>query len=427
MIPFGLKNFFWLGDDALTAPLEITRTPQPEISFLVLLAAVAITGRALGSGSRWNWTVAAGVASGAVIYCYYYYALAWGIALVLMLVSGLIWNVRARWLCIAKTLFIMLLVSLPFGITAVRGKLQGGQTYLLERMGAFTHGPDFFPLICALLLTLLLFKFGKQFCRAQPTLYLLALLVAGSLYGMNFQIFSGYETQRWHFWKRLALPVCFFLLATAAGFFAEKILVLKIRRAQLAAYFLFALLVLNTTTRVACAALNTAPFQRASNPQIAMLRWARSNLPSNRVVGTVDPELILLIPALTSDYSYVPSGLRSLTSTEEIVSRYFELACMLGLSPSQIEKAAAVPNHLAHSTELLHTLGLSFTGDPSVYRWFVNRYRSDHAQCRGPSWRLDYLAIPAGDSSAEAAIAERFPGARVIYRNSEYLLLETKS
>ncbi len=423
IIPFGLLNSLWMGDDARIAPLELTRTPQPEISFFVLILAAALLGKAIEK-SDWRWMLGAGTLSGVVVYCYYFYAVAWAATLALLLILGLIWKLPLVWTRAVCALGLMLLLSVPYAIASVRGKVQGGQTYLLERMGAFTHRPDFLPLFCGLILTAVLLVLGRKFCQRQPIYFVFTLLVAGSLFGMNLQILSGYETQRWHFWKRLALPVFFFVVASAVARRGEESSEEKIASRRKFAQSLLALLILETAARLAYAGVLTAPYHRASNPDIAMLTWVRSHLPDNQVIGTADPKLILLIPALTADYTYVPSGLRSLTSTENIVSRYFEIACLLSFSRADVAREAAIPNHLSHSTELLQVLGLSYTGDHGVYQWFLNQYRTQRT-CEAPRWRLDYLAVPA-EAFAEATGRKRFPDASVVYRNSAWELLDVR-
>ena len=424
IVPFGVLNSIWLGDDAHIAPLELTRTPQPEISFLALILAAALLGKAIAEESDWLWTLAAGTLSGIVVYCYYFYAVAWGATLGLLLILGLVWKIRLVWRRAASALGLMLLLSIPYAVATVRGKEQGGQTYLLERMGAFTHRPDFVPLFFGLVLTVALLVSGRDFCRLRPIYFVLTLLIAGSLLGMNLQILSGYETQHWHFWKRLALPVFFFVVASALAHSVEESFARKIATVRKIAQVLLSLLILETAARLAYAGVLTAPYYRASNPDIAMLVWVRSHLPDNQVIGTADPKLILLIPALTADYTYVPSGLRSLTSTGGIVNRYFEIACLLGLSEADVVREAAVPNHLGHSSELLQVLGLSYTGDRAIYQWFVNQYKAQ-ATCGAPKWRLDYLAVPAG-TTAETAARKRFPSAPIVYRSSEWELLELR-
>ncbi len=420
LIPFGFLNSFWRGDDALIAPLEITRTPQPEISFLVLLLAASLTARVFLE-ANWRLTISAGLASGAVVYCYYFYAIAWAITLGLLLLFGFVWQVRRIWLNGLFVLGVTILLAVPFAIAAIKGKTQGGQSYLLERMGAYTHRPNIIPLCCSLLLTLLLLRFGRKAWQKQSSYFVLATLVAGSLFGMNWQIISGYETQPWHFWKRLGLPLAFFLIATACSYFVESRLTMRISVVSRCAQLLLILLVLETAARLAYAGILAAPFQRASNPQVELLTWIRSNLPQKQVIATVDPELILLIPALTADYTYIPSGLRSLTSTREIVQRYDEMGCLFDMTSSDTGEAAAIPNHLGHSTELLHVLGLSYTGDRSVYSKFLAQYREFGKDCTRPRRQLDLLVLPVG--KIPVSVKQEFPLARQLHRNSRYMLL----
>jgi hypothetical protein len=425
LVPFGLLNSLWLGDDALIAPLEITRTPQPEISFLFLICAAVLLGRGLVSPPTLKWTVAAGAASGAIVYCYYFYALAWGITLGLVLFFGLRWKARLVWPRLMIVLCIMILLAVPYVIASLRGQAQGGQAALLERMGAYTHRPDVLPLTAAFLLTVALLVFGRKFCSKQPMYFLLTALVAGALYAMNFQVLSGYETQPWHFWKRLALPICFFLIVSLVMRLAEATARQTMNRLRVGARVILFLLIIETGARLTYASVSVAPFHRATNSSVAMLRWVRSHISAGQVIGTVDPQLILLIPALTADYTYVPSGLRSLTPTTEIVGRYLELAGLLGLSTSEVAREAAIPNHLGRSTELLQVLGLSYTGDHTVYEWFVNQYREAQLAHDHISWRLDYLVIPARLS--EDPVKRQFPSTRVIYKNSDYCLLKLSS
>ncbi len=410
VIPFGVLNSVWLGSDALLAPLEITRTPQPEISFPVLIVAAALLAKALREDASRASVIIAGLVSGAVVYCYYYYAIAWGITLGLLLLAGILWRWQLFWKRVIVVLALMLLVSIPFALATAKGRAQGGQTDLLERMGAFTHRPDVPALLAALALTFALLFYAKEFFRREPAYFVLAWLIAGAFYGMNFQVLSGFETQPWHFWKRLALPVAFFLMA--AGL-AHRV---KPRGGVWLARGLLILLIASTAARLTIAAWRTAPYQRVSNPKFQVLIWARSQLPANQVIGTTDPELILLIPALTADYTYVPSGLRSLTPTAEIVARYDQLACALGLTPQEVSQAAAVPNHLGHSTELMQVLGLTYTGDPGTEQAFREQYAAFSQHCAPPRGKLDALILPIKSN-------QTYPTGRTAYRNSEYRVL----
>ena len=425
VIPFGFLNSFWRGDDALIAPLEVTRTPQPEISFLVLTMAATLTGFALMKPQDRRWDIAAGIASGAVVYCYYFYAIAWGIALGILILCGVVWRAPHLWIKTTLTLGMMLLLSIPFALAAFRGRAQGGQTYLLARMGAYTHRPSLLSLLGAISLFSVLLVYGRKIRQKQALSLVFTALVAASLLGMNIQVLSGYETQPWHFWKRLGFPVSFFLISTMCAAFSEKKMALHVRSLRTAATAVLVFLILETAARLVHAGIVAAPYQRATDPKIALLTWVRSHILTGQVIGTSNPELILLIPALTGNYTYVPSGLRSLTQSQEIVNRYDEIACLLGLSQSEVEGAATIPNHLGHSEELLHVLGLTYTGDREVLRTFLQQYGEYSSSCAAPARRLDYLITPK--TEIPASVKRFFPFARVLYRNSRYELLDLQT
>ena len=415
IVSFGILNSFWLGDHALIAPLEITRTPQPELSFLVLLGAAALFARSLRENTGWLWTLLAGIASAAVVYCYYFYTVAWGAALGFALLLGFLWRRPLLWQRSAITLAIMIALAIPYGLAGLHST---GQRDLLGHVGIFTREPRVFSLVIALLVAVALWRFGRNL--RDPLCLVLLLLVLGAISGMNAHVLTGYETQPWHFWKRLAVPVAFFLVAEVAARYLEGI-----RRSRLLAVVALIALLVNSAARLCVAGYETAPYQRATDGRISLLKWASSHLPADRVLATVDPQLILLIPAITTDYTYVPSGIRSLTTTSEIVDRYYQIACLLGMTPADIENAAAVPNHLGHSTEVLHALGLTPNGEPAIFHEFVGDYRSAYARCGSPSYRVDYVIV--GSDAEQHSLQRKFPNARELYRNAGFRLFDVGS
>jgi hypothetical protein len=426
IVPFGFWNSLWLGDDPLIAPLEVTRTPQPELSFLLLFGTAVLLGSALKQSRSIGLLVATAVCSGALVYTYYFFAVAWGLALSLLCIAGIVWKRRDLSIISVGVLIAMALIAVPYLTQSMQGRAEGGQSFLLERMGLYTHQPHWFALVAAAGAISILLAFGKRFAEQQPVFIVLATVIPAALFGMNFQVISGYETQSWHFWKRLALPI-FFFVATAwlARFTTSRLNDEKFKKFATVCRAATIVLVLGTSARLIHAGIATAPFQKASGAQVAMLTWIRSHVPENHVIGTTDPELILMIPALTADYTYVPSGLRSLTSLEEIKDRYFELSCLLGLSVKEMAQAAAVPSHLRHSTEVLQVLGLSYTGDREVYQEFVNEYATRPA-CPAPKRRLDYLLIPR-KVGQPSAVAHLFPEIQLVYRDQDYDLLKLRA
>jgi len=80
LVPFGPRNFLWLGYDALLAAPDFTRTPQPEISFIFVLIGLLLTARALQPTAKWGTAAVAGLAGALIVYSYYFYFIAWGMA-----------------------------------------------------------------------------------------------------------------------------------------------------------------------------------------------------------------------------------------------------------------------------------------------------------------------------------------------------------
>lgn len=445
LVPFGLKNAFWFGNDPFVAPLEVTRTPQPEISFLLLMGVVALTGRAIQQKASWWWTIAAGFASGLLIYSYYFYAVGWTVALLLLIVFTLSWkhpHAARRAACIFA---LMGVVGIPYALITIEGKRQGGQTYLLERMGVYTHTPDIPYLLLAIALSVALFLLGRRFLNAEPRYVVLVFLIIGGVWGVNSQIVSGYNAQHWHFWKRLVKPAEFLLFACVAGRLAEQFWMRRGRKLQTLAVALIVCVVLNAAARQCYSAAQIAPVQRATNPRIEILSWARQHLSTGHVLGTLDPDLILLIPALTADYTYAPSGLRSLTPTDEIVARYYELAAWLDTSDADLMRIMRAPRHYEPSqAQLLFALRLY---DGSKTNWsagqavsssamrpidnsvlsaaFLEQYRRFRAVHPSPRLRgrLDDLILPA-QASLPSNVAPAFPRARIVHTNSEFALIE---
>jgi hypothetical protein len=357
-----------------------------------------------------------------VIYSYYFFAVAWVITLGLVLLFCMSTKSRSASLKIAFIVGATIAFSIPFVRASLRGQSEKGQTYLLERMGAYTHRPDLLALAGGVLLAAGVFVLGKNLRIYQPTYLVLSLLVAGSILGMNIQILTGVETQPWHFWKRLAIPLCFFIAASVVAQLLEQRWhgdgrLTRIVRA------LLAIVIVNAGARQLVAGINAAPYQKTTNSDVVLLRWVDHNLPPDHVIGTVNPDLILLTPALTNEYTYVPSGLRSLTSTPEIIARYTSLGCLLELSPERMKEDARVLNHGGISNKLLHVLGLSFVGEPNVFQSFVDQYRSRYRNCSpAPLGRVDYVVLRAGEAVPKR-LAATFPSVHLLYENADYKLV----
>ncbi|MFN7918880.1 MAG: hypothetical protein U0Q16_02215 [Bryobacteraceae bacterium] len=420
LIPFGPRNFLWLGYDALLAAPDFTRTPQPEVTFpLVLLAVVALARMFRASTDR--CAILPGLLSALIVYAYYFYAVAWGMTVVMLLVLSALWG---KWRVARRTTIvtgIMIVGAIPYMLHAARGRSQGGQSFLLARMGAHTHNPNVLWIVVCALGFLLMWRFGRRLLDGREhrarSLVLSLVLLAG-VAGLNFHVVSGYDAQHSHFWNRLILPVGL-LLVGAWGLGTLESVVRPAVWLPRVALAVMACMVLNAGVRQAYVGRHIAELQRASRPEIELLCWAREALPTGSVIGTVDPELILLIPAIAADFSYVPTGIRSLTPSDEIVDRYYEMASLLGMSEADVAAAAKRRAHVQPSQLLLV---LSAGGPPDA---FAQQYGPFH---RSPGWsgrKLDFVVSDAG-AALSPVLLERFPRAHVVHVNRRYSLVDVR-
>lgn len=407
LISFGPRNFLWQGYDALNIAPDFTRTPQPEISFTILVAALLLTSRAL-CGSSTRSAVAAGIVGASIVASYYFYAIGWGATLGMLLVLATAWGKWAKVKQVAVMVVVMIAGATPSIIGAVRGAVEGGQTYLLARMGGFTHAPAVLPLLAYVTGIPVVWKFGGGLLGGQEhkvRIMLLVLLLMAGLAGMNFQMLSGYDAQHEkHFRNRLIQPVGFFLVGCWLLSAAER---RKLRRMEYVAAGMLVLVLLNAGARQLYVGNQIAEPQRATRPEVQLLAWARSHLPAGSVIGALDLELITLIPVMGPNFSYVPLSIRTLTPTEEIENRCSELAFFLASSPDRFYRLQFPCNGRRRS--------------------FAEQY-SHYLQARrdqggGPAYKLDYVVDDSG-RPMPPLIAASFPRSSVIHVNQRYQLIQ---
>lgn len=419
-IPFAPQDFTWLAYDSQLNPPIVTRTPQPEISLVFLLLSVLLLARSLAAPSRRLYALAAGFSAGLLIYCYYFYFVGCAAALGLLFVLAMGWR---NW-PLARSVFAAgagaVFAAVPYLVVFVQARGEGGQAYILERMARHTRHFYAAPFVQGAILLALIFVYGRRAAFKNPAhlRYLLtAVLVAAGLLVANIHVVTGLDVQNAHFLSRLATPFLFFLAGVTLFHYLERFLGRKWPKLALRAAF--AALIASLAAHQYLVASNVAAWQRSSSPEMQLVLWLRAHVPPERVVGTLSPGLIDLIPALTADYSYVPAGNRSLTATSEIVERYYELACAAGLSEADVGHIASRPGKL-HPSDLLLTFGLR----PERLAGFVNGYGTFLA---GPQpalrYRIDYLVLPA-EAAIPAPIAARYPHASPVYRNAGYRLLQ---
>jgi hypothetical protein len=422
-IPFAPQDFTWLAYDSRLNPPLVTRTPQPEISLVFLLAAILLLARSLTLPSRWQRAFVAGVSAGLLIYCYYFYFVACFAAVGLLFLLGLVWRNRTLARSAAIAVAGAVLAALPYLAVLLVAHREGGQALILERMATYTRHLYPEPLIEGVVLLAAIVAYGRRASMKSPAhmRYLVtAVLIAAGLLISNIHVITGINVQNAHFLSRLSHPFFFFLAGVTVFHFLERGVLSRVWVRNVLA-IAFALLVGSVAAHQALVASHVAPYQRKTGTQMQLVYWLRSNLLPESVVGTVSPSLITLIPALTADYSYVPTGNRSMTATPEIFERFYELASALGLSQADVARIAAKPGNL-HPSELFLAFGLP----PNRIDEFVQGYGAFLAT-RQPElkYRLDYLVVPASGGIPSSVIT-LYPRAVVIYRNVDFQVLRLR-
>jgi hypothetical protein len=302
----------------------------------------------------------------------------------------------------------MILGSMPYVVATVRGEVEGGQTYLLSRIGEYTRAPQVGPLIVFILGLLLAWKFGEPLLARQEhkiRLMILILLLLAGLAGLNVQILSGYDAAHAkHFWNRLIQPVGFFLAGCGLFHMVERH---KLRRLDHVAAGVLVIVLLNAGARQLYAGSQIAEQQEAAGPEVELLTWIGSHVPGESVIGTVDFQLGLLIPVMGPNFSYVPTEKRTLTPTDEILNRCHELALLLAASPDDFYRQDLVCGGTPRS----------FFEEQSLY-----------SQTRGhrngrPAYKLDYVVDRSG-RPVPPLIAASFPQSAILHVNQEYQLIQ---
>jgi hypothetical protein len=342
LFAFGPRNLLLLGWARFIQPLELTRIPQPGISFLFLLLSVVLLASAIARPAGIH-ILLAGITAGTLFYAYYFYWIAFFTG------AGVLWValILLRHWKSAKTVFMVAaagcLAGIPFFFWTIQGMRSGHQQDLMRRVGAFTRTPDLKGLILAALLLLVLWIYCKIRVHENSdynTLFQAVLLavIAGSALGLNFHLLTGYNAQHPHFYNRALQPLGMY--ATALLVLGQKPIREKLNTravVALASLVIFSLLSLATLRQVQAGRV-TASLEHQSSPNIDVLTWLRSHAPAGLVLGSTDRDLLSLIPGIAGTWTFVPLGDRSMASTPEILTRYLMLSRLEGKTWSNVER-----------------------------------------------------------------------------------------
>jgi hypothetical protein len=203
----------------------------------------------------------------------------------------------------------------------------------MERMGPFTRDISAIGLgLAAILSVPVIWLYVRT--RMHPLVIVLAFVMVGGALGLNAQVLTGYDAQHtaWaHFPNRIIQPLFFFLVGVAVLRYLPKIPHWR----WLCAVTTLALVSLGVYRQVSVAGNLAEAHDRYQN-SVRMLESLPGRIGTASVVGSSDPQVITLLPAITTLWNFVPLGVRTLASNDEILRRFLLIRKLEGASLSDV-------------------------------------------------------------------------------------------
>ena len=400
-LPMGPRNALFLGPDALIQPMELTRTPHPSLSLALLLVFV-LTMTQWVRNVTWKGGLLPACLFASLFFTYYFMWLGACMAICFFMMLLIMTKQWKAVLYLIGMSILSGLLALPYlfrvssGISSTTSL--GGALPLMQRVGSFTHEVNFLFLIIAFV-TLSIVIFVYHHWKSQRQNYILwfsACLVIAGLFGLNLQTITGYNAQHEHFMNRVVQPFgCFIAISGILILTKDWVSKIIIQRISL-----IVMLVILTASflRQTMVAENTCAFHKLSDDRQQALAWIRDHSKDDSVIGTMDEQLLTLIPTVTGAWSFVPLSDRSMASHDETLLRYCCVARLLGLSLDTVLK------HL--SLDLGGDKNYSSTGYVLLSERLISQTSLDwvrhHYECINPidvlaTRRLDYIIFRSID------------------------------
>jgi hypothetical protein len=158
-----------------------------------------------------------------------------------------------------------------------------------------------------------------------------AFVLAGGALGLNVHLLTGYNPQHGHFMNRVVQPLFFFLLGMTLLRWLPK----KAHWPWLYALTTLALIGLGAYRQVHVANAMAESHDRTQN-SVQLVEMLRDRIAAGSVVGSTDPQVLTLLPAISTLWTFVPLGVRSQASYDEILRRFMLLRKLQGATISDV-------------------------------------------------------------------------------------------
>jgi hypothetical protein len=242
------------------------------------------------------------------------------------------------------------------------------------------------------------------------------------VFGLNFQVLTGFDAQHDHFFNRLLQPLGVFFISLAAfAFLRESRWRSHVRTLAILAVPFVAVLIGMAVYRQLEVGLRTASLHRLSDSRMSTLLWIRRHVDPEAVVGTSDDRLYMLLPAVTGHWTFVPIATRSLASTREILLRYLLVSWLEGKDWEETLHALTEDRAPPYFTSVVtNVLIREERISPQSLAMAQSLWNTLDAKQELASRKLDYLVVAARRPLAGMRVSR----AAVVHENRDWRVLK---
>jgi hypothetical protein len=399
-------------------PLELSRLDTPQFSLILLVASVYFLFKAIRE-EKTLFSLLSGLLFGLLFYSYFYYWTFFGAGTIML---GCLHFIRGEWRKLKKVviaLIIGMVISIPYWIwfldfrslpwikdIFLRGGMSTGRILLIPE----TH-------IAWLMLFTIFYK------KRDDSFYLCVAFFIGGILCLNIQILTSYTIQQTHWIQRtnllwLALMCIILLNRLITSNYTRKRIALSILTLRkqfykpFCAFMIFFFLCYGLYTHTRFAILNYKNFMLPQDRQ-KIFKWLNRHTPIDSVVASCSLETNYLLPLYTHNRIFLPAGIRTLASNEEILNRLFIIYKLYNVPPSYLAyilSGASESRYLRGDFLENETAGLIYLFHHTYYdgkkrryempldlqKEIVNKYISFHNNIKkllNKEYKLDYIIL----------------------------------
>ncbi|MCL4415285.1 MAG: hypothetical protein M1365_01080 [Actinobacteria bacterium] len=315
--------------NSVTRQLEYGRLDSPEFTFILLLGAIyflylLFTSRKKNLKSNLKNILLSGMFFGLLFYSYAYYWIfflfgALSTAGVLILLKE-----TKKAFSVITVLILGLFMSVSFwkDYLAFKNLTQFNEISLRlgweSGMTAFTRESWYI----ILLILVIIVVYIKIQSRYQGNLLFITSFLVGGIVCLNFRSIFGWGVQTWHFYMRIVYPWMVLSSFIALFYFLTKFNYKKIKYFAIISTILVILASFGIQT---LSSINMNSSFKISKELSEAFAWLNKNTPKNSVIASPSITTNYLLPTFTHNYIYLPDGLLSSASNQEILDRTYFL------------------------------------------------------------------------------------------------------